>query len=907
MRFDIPSRALGAVLVVSLLAFLSACNASGDQDRGADDVTYTETQPVVTYEGGNSSTGMSTAPSWNTGASTNTGYVANTNAPAGGMVVGTETPSMSSPQEVPSLEQAEANARVRKQRQEELAKSYMQMGDRLLAQGRTREALEAYGMAVTAMPTNSEAQGKYSRLAAAIGALPDSAGSSMDGWDNTMSRMQQASTMANNLFDTGRTLITQGEYEQGIAKLRNAQAILEANPAIMANFDRAGIKAAIADAERMKERAELDSAARRRQEIEQINRDKDEEERQKIERRVDEMWEKAVYLFERERFEECEKLCGDLMDLAPNHNMATRLKQASVVARHQKRQADNIRGYREQWDRVLREVKDLGLGPEPDLISFPGKREWEKIASRGPIGLSPEAEALSESDQEVVRRLQGTQLAGVDWTDKTLDEAIRFLRNNTDTNIVIMHRVVDEVKPVDDRILNLTLGPISAMAALRHAVNFLELAMVIEDGMVKITTNEAARANKVVDYYEVRDLTADLNSFPAIETNLNPSGYGTDGDFGADLEVPEPTRAIESDRLMEMIRLNVDPVSWDEDPDNTIDYKNGIMVVRQTPKNHRKIRDLLRDLRKSTGLQVQIEARFISVENNFLQDVGVDLRGLGDQSGGVGVPGLGSASPIDDFGALNASNPLGTDNTSGVFYPFGGGNGDVRGRTQNLFDIGLGNPDVLTNAGGFSLQWSYLDDTQVEAILRATQKYERVNTVTAPTLMVSNTQRASLQHTQQIAYVKDFDVELAQAAVIADPIVDIIREGVILDVRPIVGHDRRFITLELRPSVSTLVRPIRTFTTTLGTGSNVTFETPEMKKESLKTTVVMPDGGTLLLGGLKFYEEQTLESSVPILGDIPIIEFFFSHKGKYTNMRDLIILLRAKVIIMSEYEHAQTR
>jgi len=133
-------------------------------------------------------------------------------------------------------------------------------------------------------------------------------------------------------------------------------------------------------------------------------------------------------------------------------------------------------------------------------------------------------------------------------------------------------------------------------------------------------------------------------------------------------------------------------------------------------------------------------------------------------------------------------------------------------------------------------------------------------------------------------------------------VVDIIKEGVVLDVRPIVSNDRRFITLELRPTVATLTRPIRSFTTSLGTGPSVTFEVPELKKESLKTTVVMPDGGTLLLGGLKYYEEQDVDSGVPILKDIPILSFFFSRKGKYTNLRDLLVLLRARIVIMEEHE-----
>lgn len=873
MRFDIPGRTALAFLAFLVLFALQACSSSEDREGQVHE------PPVAgpAHPGAASPAPATQAPMVPA-------------APRAGA------------QEDPSFQEMATRAKLLSQRQEELSKHYLQLGDRYLAEGRAREALEAYGQAVTAMPTNEDAQGKYSRLAAALGMAPESTGASVEAWRSMLARGQQATAIANDYFSRGRTFMDQGRHQEAIDSFRNAQAILETNPSIDASFDRASVKAAVEQAVRMKERAELDAQARRRMEVEEINRRKDEEERNRVSRRVDELWKQAMNLFERERFDECERVCVELRDLAPGHPNVAKLQQAAVLARHEKRNADNIRNHREQWQRALNEIKDLSM-PEPDLVTFPPKREWERIIAKGPITLSVESEAVSEVDQEITRKLEGTMLSNIDWTDKTLDEAIRFIRNTTGVNINIMSRVVDEVKPPEDRILNLSLLPMSAMSALRHAVNYLELALVVEDGMVKVTTREAARAKKVLDFYPVKDLTADLNNFPGIELNLNPSGYGAGrGGFDDDFDAPEPSRAIESDRLMELIRLNVDPTSWDEDPENRLEYNNGTLIIKQTPKNHRLVRQLLADLRKTAGLQVHIEARFISVENNFLQDVGVDFRGLGDHSGGVGVPGRGDSRPFDGFGAPGITNVLGTDNTSGAYYNFGGGNGDIRGRTQNLFDIGLGNPDVLTAAGGFSLQWTYLEDTQLETILRATQKFERVNMVTAPSLMVSNTQRANLQVTTQVAYVKDFDVEIAQAAVIADPIVEVVREGVVLDVRPIVSNDRRFITLELRPTVATLVRPIRTFSTTLGVGSSVTFEAPEMKKESLKTTVVMPDGATLLLGGLKFYEEQELESGIPILKDIPIVEFFFSRKGKYTNMRDLIILLRAKVVILDELE-----
>ena len=65
---------------------------------------------------------------------------------------------------------------------------------------------------------------------------------------------------------------------------------------------------------------------------------------------------------------------------------------------------------------------------------------------------------------------------------------------------------------------------------------------------------------------------------------------------------------------------------------------------------------------------------------------------------------------------------------------------------------------------------------------------------------------------------------------------------------------------------------------------------------------MMPDGGTLLLGGLKFYEQVTEESGLPILSDIPILGFLLSRKGDYVNRRNLIILITARIVPLEELE-----
>src|SRR4029079_10284703 len=98
------------------------------------------------------------------------------------------------------------------------------------------------------------------------------------------------------------------------------------------------------------------------------------------------------------------------------------------------------------------------------------------------------------------------------------------------------------------------------------------------------------------------------------------------------------------------------------------------------------------DLREATGIMVDIQARFIKVEDNFLEDIGVDFRGLGQ-------PGLGTNSFFNDFGdpstQLDLGKEIGQGSDLGAFSDKGLNGGELRARRANLSDPGLAHPDSL--------------------------------------------------------------------------------------------------------------------------------------------------------------------------------------------------------------------
>ena len=134
---------------------------------------------------------------------------------------------------------------------------------------------------------------------------------------------------------------------------------------------------------------------------------------------------------------------------------------------------------------------------------------------------------------------------------------------------------------------------------------------------------------------------------------------------------------FDPDRLVDLIKGNIAKATWEEDPAAySARIQKGILIVKQTAAVHQQIQTLLKGLRRSSSIMVALEARFLLVEDNFLEDIGVDFRGLGDNSQGIGTAGRGTNVVMDDFGAAGSpggvgspENPAGpgTDARAGIF------------------------------------------------------------------------------------------------------------------------------------------------------------------------------------------------------------------------------------------------
>nr|WP_100658607.1 type II secretion system secretin GspD [Alteromonas flava] len=80
-----------------------------------------------------------------------------------------------------------------------------------------------------------------------------------------------------------------------------------------------------------------------------------------------------------------------------------------------------------------------------------------------------------------------------------------------------------------------------------------------------------------------------------------------------------------------------------------------------------------------------------------------------------------------------------------------------------------------------------------------------------------------------------------------------------------------------------------------------------INKREIKTTVIVDDGGTIVLGGLIDEDVQESVSKVPLLGDIPILGHLFKTTSTSKRKRNLMVFLRPKIVrdgvTMNEISH----
>jgi type II secretory pathway component GspD/PulD (secretin) len=741
-------------------------------------------------------------------------------------------------------------------------------------------------------------------------------GSSGDVRLQTMALAERRRADAQANLNSGRSYLNEGNYNVAIGQLRLAKSAIEGSSLQIewgSMTDEVNTLLAQAETER-----DMALAAQRSDEQRATYEALQNQRRMEIERRnlrLDAMLSDAIAAFDSAEYDDAIALCNDIIREDPLYGRARELVDASQKARRSNLEAEWLEERRERfqdWNEDIDEARILNN----KIMDLPDPTHWKRISElRLRFRETQTGDIDSDLNMKLLEAITTQRIPSLIFEGETsLETVIDQLRTFTSIPFVI---TPDAIDAVDSEGIEFNLNMTHELS-VANALNIITevagsgVTYTFKHGVVYITSTAKAHGNLVLYPHEVRDLTALVVDFSGPKLNdirLPDEEYDDEDGAAFGGPVGESLPMMDPESLAGLVQQSVATASWEEIKGASIAHLNGQLFVRHTPEVHQEIEEFLEKFRSYTSSMVNIEARFLTITNDYLQEIGIDWRGNGGTSSALELVNLDDVtSGFDDNASLGLDNdgpglPSGADsNPSAGAYFNEFGDGDIRGRTENILgDYG----SRLGTAGGLAMQLSFLDDLQYSLILEAVEKRQNIQELTSTSLSVQNTRRAYATMLNQITYVQDFDVEVALASFIADPVIGVISDGIVLDVRPTIAQSRQYITLELRPTIATIVQPITEFTSSLAALTvPITVQLPELQISSANTTVVVPDGGTVVIGGLKKLFNIDQRADIPFLSDIPVLSLLFKKEGEAEENRDIILMIRAEIVDANEMKAA---
>ncbi|MBL8798595.1 MAG: hypothetical protein JNM56_32160 [Planctomycetia bacterium] len=697
---------------------------------------------------------------------------------------------------------------------------------------------------------------------------------------------------------------------------------------------------------------------------------------QEKKKQVAELMDKYKTFHKEGKYKEAEMYAMKAHELDPDNPVTGAAVYVARVGHNQQRLEQTKKNNGDFDVHALRDSTDMGKYVNLDHPLEIDAERTKLAKSRGAVkGLDLRKKNAKE------REIEGSlnKPITMSFDNKPLKDVIDELRDLTGVNIVTDQPALDEDGVSADRPISIKLENISMKSALNVLLHQVHLTYVIKDECLQITTEKHAHGKLVQKTYPVADLIIPVDNYivaPAANlmnvigqqnhnnvsngvTAMQPRNglnggttVGSMGDNGsqnqpsgdghvkpenlkASTRAPGQTDTMH-DLLIKLITSTIAPKSWsDVGGPATIDYfpLGMALVISQTPGVQEEVAQLLDALRQLQDLEVSVEVRMISLEESFYERIGIDFN-MNIKTDRI-TKEFEPQVVTQQFKPLNQINdPFPKRLLTGITPAGSAGNGGsgINALTPDL-DIPITNssfryaippfggyPNIPGADGGLSMGLAFLSDIQVFMFMEAAQGDRRTNVLQAPKLTLFNGQTATIQIQDFQWFVTNVQVVQNGGQTVFVPQNQPIPMGINLAIQAVISADRRFVRLNIAPTMTNLASatvplfPITTFITPVfeggAQGQPVPFtqfiQQPTFTTVTIQTTVSVPDGGTVLLGGLKLMNEGRNEFGPPVLSKLPYINRLFKNVGYGRDTSSLLLMVTPRIIINSEEEFLQT-
>lgn len=274
------------------------------------------------------------------------------------------------------------------------------------------------------------------------------------------------------------------------------------------------------------------------------------------------------------------------------------------------------------------------------------------------------------------------------------------------------------------------------------------------------------------------------------------------------------------------------------------DPRSNQIIVTAYPGRLEEVRELVRALDKRVKA-VSVEARILQLTLNPTFDMGIDWQKAFTGSSKAALKNLTfrSAFPIDS--AISSAAAL-----------------------NSVGQIAAGN----------------IDEDEFSFELKALKGIENTKVLANPRLMILDRQEARINIGDKIPYVVTTTTGTGNNVSISEEI-KFIDVGLLLVVKPVINEDG-YVTMSIRPEISS-----RTGNLTTPAGATI----PQVNTTFLETSVVVKDGVTIILGGLRRDDFTESTQGVPYMMDLPVLGGLFKSREESAQKTEIVIFLTPKI------------
>jgi len=283
------------------------------------------------------------------------------------------------------------------------------------------------------------------------------------------------------------------------------------------------------------------------------------------------------------------------------------------------------------------------------------------------------------------------------------------------------------------------------------------------------------------------------------------------------------------------------------------DTRTNSIIIQDIPSTIPEVQRLLTQLDRKTE-EVEIEARVVAATRNFARDIGVQLGfGWGNNPTAVGGATAVGSSPIQVGGINNPQYFVVGNNQIPLF--------------SNLGAVGASSGLAFTNATS-----AY----RIDAIITAAESRGLLKILSRPRIVTQNNVQANVKQGVRIPVV-------TAAQLGGPPTTTYVEAFLRLTVTPQITVEKTiFLNLDVENTTPDFARQVQ--------------GNPTLITQQATTSVLVTDGGTVVIGGVIQTQNSVNIQQVPLLGDIPVFGNLFKRRTVSTSTQELLFFVTPKIV-----------